>query len=106
MPTGDQPITSTNIDPNIYRQMTSLGHNAFNRKLLYATPDINICLKVVIFIYNDSMAPVIWRTMVEIRDDFDKSVLVQVVDWCRQAKSNYLSQRRQNLATWRHQAKL
>ena len=52
------------------------------------------------------MAPIIWRTMVEIRDGYDKSVLVQVVDWCRQAKSHYLSQRRQNLATWRHQAKL
>ena len=52
------------------------------------------------------MAPAIWRTNVEIRDDCDKSVLVQVVDWCRQAESNYLSQRRQNLAIWRHQAQL
>ena len=39
-------------------------------------------------------------------DGYDKSVLVQVVDWCRQAESNYLSQRRQNLAIWCHQAKL
>ena len=52
------------------------------------------------------MAPIILRTMGEIREDYDKSVLIQLVDWCRQAKSNYLSQRRQNLATWRHQAKL
>ena len=52
------------------------------------------------------MAPIIWRTTVEIRDDYDKSVLVQVVDWCRQTESNYLSQRRQNLAIWRQQAKL
>ena len=44
--------------------------------------------------------------MVEIRGNYDKSVLVQVVDWCRQAKNNYMSQRRQNLATWRHKAKL
>ena len=29
------------------------------------------------------MAPIIWRTMVEIRDDYDTSVLVQVVDWCK-----------------------
>ena len=52
------------------------------------------------------MAPIIWRTIVEIRDDYDKSVLVQVVDWYRQAASNYLSQRRQNLAIWRHGATL
>ena len=52
------------------------------------------------------MTPIIWRTIVEIRDDYDKSVLAQVVDWCRQAASNYLSQRRQNLAIWRHQAAL
>ena len=29
-----------------------------------------------------------------------------IVDWCRQAASNYLSSRRQNLAIWRHQATL
>ena len=53
------------------------------------------------------MTQIIWRTIVEIRDDFDKSVLVQVMeDWCRQAASNYLSQRRQNLDIWRHQATL
>ena len=52
------------------------------------------------------MTQIIWRTIVEIRDDYDKSVLVQVLDWCRQAASNYLSQRRQNLAIWRHQATL
>ena len=52
------------------------------------------------------MAPIIWRIIVEIRYDYDKSVLVQVVDWCRQAESNYQSQGRQNLAIWRHQAKL
>ena len=52
------------------------------------------------------MAPAIWRIIAEIRDDFDKSVLIQVVDWCRQAESNYPRQRRQNLAIWRHQAKL
>ena len=43
------------------------------------------------------MTQIIWRTIVESRDDYDKSVLVQVVDWCRQAASNYLSQRQQNL---------
>ena len=52
------------------------------------------------------MAPIIWQTVVEIRDDYDKSVLVQVVDWCCQTESNYLSQRRQNLAIWHHQTKL
>ena len=52
------------------------------------------------------MAPIIRQTIVEIRDDYDKSVLVQLVDWCRQAESNYLSQLRQNLAIWRHQVKL
>ena len=52
------------------------------------------------------MAPIVSRTIVEIRDDYDKSVLVQVVYWCRQTEINYLSQRRQNLAIWRHQAKL
>ena len=52
------------------------------------------------------MTQIIWRTIVEIRDDYDKSVLVQVLDWCRQAASNYPSQRRQNLAIWRHQATL
>ena len=52
------------------------------------------------------MAPIICRNIVEIKDDYDKSVLVQVVDWCRQAASNYLSSRRQNLAIWRHQATL
>ena len=52
------------------------------------------------------MTQIIWRTIVEIRDNYDKSVLVQVVDWCRQAASNYQSQRRQNLAIWRHQATL
>ena len=31
MPSGDQPITWINIDPNLYRHMTSLGHNTFNR---------------------------------------------------------------------------
>ena len=31
MPTGNQPITWTNIDSNLYRHMTSLGHNDFNR---------------------------------------------------------------------------
>ena len=31
MPEGKQPITWTNIDPNLYRLMTSLEHNAFNR---------------------------------------------------------------------------
>ena len=31
MPSGNQPITWTNIDPNLYGLMTSLGHNAFNR---------------------------------------------------------------------------
>ena len=31
MPSGNQPITWTNIDPNLYRHMTSLGQNAFNR---------------------------------------------------------------------------
>ena len=31
IPAGNQPITCTNIDPNLYRLMTSLGHNAFNR---------------------------------------------------------------------------
>ena len=50
------------------------------------------------------MAQIIWRIIVEIRNDYDKSVLVEVVDWCRQAASNYVSQRRQNLAIWRHQA--
>ena len=52
------------------------------------------------------MAPTIWQTIVEIRDDHDKSAFVQVVDWCRQAESNYLSQRPQNLAIWLHQALL
>ena len=52
------------------------------------------------------MTQIIWRTIVDIRDDYDKSVLVQVVDWCRQAAGHYLSQRRQNLAIWRHQATL
>ena len=50
------------------------------------------------------MTQIIWRTIVEIRDDYDKSVFFQEVDWCRQVASNYLSQRRQNLAIWRHQA--
>ena len=50
------------------------------------------------------MAQIIWRTIVEIRGDYDKSVLVQAVDWCRQVESNYLSQRRQNLAKWRFEA--
>ena len=31
MSSGNQPITWTNVDPNLYRHMTSLGHNAFNR---------------------------------------------------------------------------
>ena len=31
MPSGKQPISWTNIDPNLYRHMTSLGQNAFNR---------------------------------------------------------------------------
>ena len=67
-------------------------------KLLCATPDIDICMTVFIYIsINDSMTQIIWRTIVESRDDYDKSVLVQVVDWCRQAASNYLSQRQQNL---------
>ena len=52
------------------------------------------------------MTQIIWRTIVEIRDDYDKSVLVQAVDWCRQAASNCLSQRRYILAIWRHQATL
>ena len=52
------------------------------------------------------MAQIIWRIIVEIKDDYDKSVLVQVVDWCRQAESNYLSQRRQNLVIWCHHATL
>ena len=50
-----------------------------------------LCLSI-----NDSMAPIMWRTIVEIRNDYDKSTLVQVVDWCCQATSNCLSQRRQN----------
>ena len=29
------------------------------------------------------MTQIIWRIIVEIRDDYYKSVLVQVVDWCR-----------------------
>ena len=33
MPSGNQPITWTNICPNLYRHMTSLGHNAFNRNV-------------------------------------------------------------------------
>ena len=52
------------------------------------------------------MTQIIWGTIVEIWDEYDKSVLVQAVDWCRQAASNYMSQRRQNLAIWRHQATL
>ena len=52
------------------------------------------------------MTPIIRRIIVEIRDDYDKFVLVQVVDWSRQAASNYLSQRRQDLAIWRHHATL
>ena len=52
------------------------------------------------------MTQIIWWTIVEIIDDSDKSILDQVVDWCRQAASNYLSQRRQNLTIWRHQATL
>ena len=52
------------------------------------------------------MTQIIWRTIVEIRNDYDKSVLVQEVDWCHQGANNYLSQRRQNLAIWRHQATL
>ena len=76
-------------------------------KLLCATPDIDICMTVYIYVsINDSMTQIISRTIVEIRDDYDKSVLVQVVDWCCQAASNYLSQRRQNIAIWRHQATL
>ena len=55
---------------------------------------------------SDSMTPIIWRTIVEIKDDYYMSVLAPVVDWCRQAASNYLSQRRQNLAIWCHQASL
>ena len=31
------------------------------------------------------MTQIIWPTIVEIRDDSDKSVLVQEVDWCCQA---------------------
>ena len=31
MPSGNKPITWTNIDPNLYRHMTSLEHNTFNR---------------------------------------------------------------------------
>ena len=73
-------------------------------KLLCATPDI--AWRYLYLSVKDSMASIIWRTIVEIRDDFDKSVLVQVVDWYRQAASNYLDQRRQNLAIWRHQATL
>ena len=42
MPAGNQPITLTNIDPNLYRLMS---------KLLCATPDIDICMTVFIFIY-------------------------------------------------------
>ena len=89
MPAGNQPITWTNIDPNLYRLMKSLGHNAFNRYVQIAVcySDIDICMTVFIFIYK-------WQ------------VSIQVVDWCRQAASNYLSQRRQNLAIWRHQATL
>ena len=52
------------------------------------------------------MTQIIWRIIVEIRDDYYKSVLVQVVDWCRQAKRNYRSQRRENLAIWPNQATL
>ena len=51
-------------------------------KLLCATPDIDICMTVLYLSISDSMAPIIWRTIVEIRDDYDKSALVQVVDWC------------------------
>ena len=31
MPSGNHSITWTNIDPNLYRHMTSLGHKTFNR---------------------------------------------------------------------------
>ena len=31
IPSSNQPITWANIDPNLYRHMTSLGHKAFNR---------------------------------------------------------------------------
>ena len=43
-------------------------------KLLCATPDIDICMTVFIFICKDSMTIIIWRTIVEIRDDYDKSL--------------------------------
>ena len=75
-------------------------------KLVCATSDIDICMTVFNLSINDSMTQIIWRTVVEIRDDYKKSVLVQVVDWCRQAASNYLSQRRQNLAIRLQQATL
>ena len=70
-------------------------------KLLCTTPDIDICITAFILIYIfDNEAPIMWRTSIEIRDDYDKSTLVKVVDWYRQATSNYLSH------IWRHQATL
>ena len=70
-------------------------------KLLCTTPDIDICITAFILIYIfDNMAPIMWRTNIEIRDDYDKLTLVKVVDWYRQAITNYLSH------IWRHQATL
>ena len=71
-------------------------------KLLCAIPDVDIYMTVFISIDK-------WQYVANYlmnNDDYNKSVLFQVVDWCRQAVSNYLSQRRQNLAIWRHQATL
>ena len=53
-------------------------------KLLWATPDIDIYMTHLYLSINGSMAPIMWRTIVEITDDYAKSTLVQVVDWCRQ----------------------
>ena len=68
MPSGSQSITWTNSDPNLYRHMTSLGHNAFNICVL-----LLILISVWRYLYlliNDSMASITWRTIAEIRDDY------------------------------------
>ena len=80
MPTGNQPVTWTNIDSNLYRHMTSLGHNAFNR---YTCTNCCVILLILISVWryyylylfiNDSLTQIIWRIIVEMRVDYDKSV--------------------------------
>ena len=57
MPAGNQPITWTNIDPNLYCLMTSLRHNAFNRYV-----QIVVCYSWYWLLY-DGIYIYLWMTV-------------------------------------------